>query len=1327
MKLIGLLGILLGITVAVNGAETLKFDFGPSKMPAASGWVRLSNRTIYNKKLGYGWTKEWSRGLKWPSTDPVLKGGVGGDPGVQEGTLLVDLADGVYKLTIQAGSVSSSEGRKGNCLEANGRVVIGAPGMGGWGKLSKRTVPVVVKNGQLKLRFFLSGKGGSFRLSLFSLVIDPVEGPEADRIKKQWDNAGARGKVEQKEVTLNGKVYTELGRIAFSKPGAWAKSFARSGYIAFTRPNPGEILNYTVPGVNDVIKNLSGFASPGERQPYHFGIYAMKKIDGVNIKFSDFTSSDNRIDSSKIKLYTVTCHYQSLSERPGKNVKLAPELLEKKFPFDLRTGETQPVYAVVDIPADQMPGLYKGKVTVSCNGGVGRAFNVNLRVLPLKLQSPSDKDWQLCGDTDRWWQMSEEAVKREIDDIARHGITGIKTGLAPISGALIEKDGKIIGADFGRFGNYLKYARQKGINRTLSLTATNALLWSLKSWRFSGRNGGVSEIAAEGGRRFFKMRNPSEKSVSAVGMSRWCKVPANQKLEFSIRYSNTGTRTVRAELLFFDSRRRRTYKTDKVLYLRPTSGRFVSESGECMSHKNSGQFLISIRFQGKGELTIDNICLKEAGSKLNLVSNPQLLRSVERIDYNKKWPESFVDEYKAAVKANMKAVEKLGFQCFIDGTDEAGNNPRTEHQEISELKYAMEAGGKTWCNLSPELAAKTAKYLDAVCFYADLFGNEKNGLAIIDRWKKAGKEVYFYAAGAYPGQDFGMMPNRYNVGFFFWKSGCDGTAIWTFMRPCGEAFNDFDADFRDHCIVYPPRKEGGDAVPTIVWEGIGEGRRDFNYLYTLEQAVETAKREGRDADSRKGKLILDFIRTAVPWYDEFAPESFDNSAANSLRWLAAWGTMEISGKSLKGHTDAGKTGGTSIKINPAKSENGGEVVTLCPAVSSKPALDGKLDDPAWKKAVVIKDFVYYMNKHVKASEPTEVYLMHDRDNLYLGFKCFSNNMSKLKTSQRGKDGNVFADDSIEMFFNNTNDKAGFYQLCFNASGSQFDLKGYGSRNLGQNTFMVNYGKKKMRDSKWDGDWQVKTSRFTDRWEAEVVIPFKTIGRDSDIWGMFFGRNNRAANETTANRGIGFFDQPNLYPAVAFAGTTDGSGELVKWNFGKLYAGPASAGIDIRGLNNAEVRIEVIGKDSKERTYSVDVKRVSNKINYELLGGDRKMTVQVSVHGKTLLKYIIPLDIPAPLKLKASRQVFFGDASNARVKVVTALSSELASKATIRLKLLSENRTVASASYKAAKGNAFLSIPLKGLPDGFYTLTAELEYNKKTYTREQMQLMLVPGY
>ena len=1329
MKLFGLAFILSLIAGIAPGGESLKLDFGPTKMPPAPGWTRLDSRTLYNKKLGYGWVSEWSRPITWTSPDELTRGSVGGDPGVREGILLADLPDGAYKLTLQAGSASPTEGRMGNCLEANGRIVIGAPGMGGWGKVEKRTVPVVVENGQLKLRFFVCDTKSAYRLNLFSLEIVPVEpGPDADQIIKRWKEEKGKADAESRKIILNGKEFTELGYTVYEKPGNWIQPYLSAGAIVFSRPNPGEILNYTVPAPDDVMKSVSGFGCAGERQPFHFGLYALNNLKDVDVKFSDLRDGEKRIGAGNIKLHTVTCHYQSTSEVVGKNVRLAPELLEKNFPFALAGNSTQPLYAVVEIPAGQSPGHYRGEASIVSGGTRIASFGIQLRVLPFALLSPPDKDWQLFADADRWWQMPGKEIENEMDDMAKHGITGLKIGVVPEIGALIEKDGKITGASFGNLEKYLKYARSRGIDKTLSLASTNTLIWSLRTWSFSGKNGGSGEVVAEGNEHLFQMKNPADNSLSEASMRRWGKVPADRKLNFSIRYRNTGSAPAKAELLFFDRERRRTCETDKVLYLPPTGSAFAEKSAECASHKNASQFLVGVKFSGKGELTVADMGLKETGSELNLISNPQLLRDLKQVDFLKEWPAHFVEVYEEAVKANVAAAEKLGFECYIDGTDEAGNDPKTEKKEISELKYAKLGGGKTWCNLSPALAEKSAEYLDAVCFYSSLFGNEKQGRDMIEKFRRQGKKIYYISAGTYEGQDFGIMPNRYNVGFFFWKSSCDGTAIWTFMRPSGNPFDDLDARYRDHCLVYPPRKEGGEPVPTIAWEGIGEGRRDFNYMYTLEQAVGKAEKDGRASHAEKGKRILDFIRQAVPWCDGFDSESFDNSAANSLRWLAAWGIMEVNGPGDEKTGISAEKAKTVITLKTSKPMKTPKQLTWCPVTDKAPVPDGKLDDAVWKNAGLVKDFAYYMNPRVKAEEPTEVYMMHDRENLYLGFRCFTKNRNGLKSEKRPHDGNVFADDSIEMFFNNSNDKNSFYQLCFNASGSKFDQEAYGSRNLGQNAFMINYDKKQVRNPGWNGEWQVAAVRYPDRWEAEVVIPFKTLERRSDVWGMVFGRNNRAAGETTSSKAIGFFDQPEFYPEVAFAGFRGSEGKVTMWRPEDFYAGPNLNIMETEGANVDNIEVRITGRNSKVRTCRAkNMGKGKFALEYELTPEDKALQVALSGPEKDLLNYFFPLDIPAPLKLKTGRQVFFGDVSTASAKVILNLSPELARKGRIRLRLEKDGQVAATANYKAEEGNAMLEIPLKGLPDGFYTLNAEFEYNSRIYSRDQLSLMLAPGY
>ena len=60
-----------------------------------------------------------------------------------------------------------------------------------------------------------------------------------------------------------------------------------------------------------------------------------------------------------------------------------------------------------------------------------------------------------------------------------------------------------------------------------------------------------------------------------------------------------------------------------------------------------------------------------------------------------------------------------------------------------------------------------------------------------------------------------------------------------------------------------------------------------------------------------------------------------------------------------------------------------------PKFTAAPAIDGKLDDEAWKTAAVFNDFIQVgPGNNVAPSRPTEAYMRYDEKHLYIAFKCW---------------------------------------------------------------------------------------------------------------------------------------------------------------------------------------------------------------------------------------------------------------------------------------------------------------------------------------------------
>ncbi|HEY7680846.1 MAG TPA: carbohydrate binding family 9 domain-containing protein, partial [Terriglobia bacterium] len=63
---------------------------------------------------------------------------------------------------------------------------------------------------------------------------------------------------------------------------------------------------------------------------------------------------------------------------------------------------------------------------------------------------------------------------------------------------------------------------------------------------------------------------------------------------------------------------------------------------------------------------------------------------------------------------------------------------------------------------------------------------------------------------------------------------------------------------------------------------------------------------------------------------------------------------------------------------------------------SKITIDGELDEPAWQSAQPAKDFIQRdPNTGEPASEPTEVRILYDRQNLYIGVYCHDSSPERI--------------------------------------------------------------------------------------------------------------------------------------------------------------------------------------------------------------------------------------------------------------------------------------------------------------------------------------------
>jgi hypothetical protein len=170
-------------------------------------------------------------------------------------------------------------------------------------------------------------------------------------------------------------------------------------------------------------------------------------------------------------------------------------------------------------------------------------------------------------------------------------------------------------------------------------------------------------------------------------------------------------------------------------------------------------------------------------------------------------------------------------------------------------------------------------------------------------------------------------------------------------------------------------------------------------------------------------------------------------------------------------------------------------------------LDGRLDEPAWSRAVPATDFIQQDPDNGKpATEQTEVRILFSKDSLYMGVTCFDSEPEKWLGYQRRRDEFLQADDRFMWNIDTYNNQQSGYFFEMNPSGLMGDaLRGAGFQNR-----------------QWDGIWNAKARRSEIGWTLEIEIPFRTLNFDpaAEFWGINFQRSVKRKNEESLWMGWG---------------------------------------------------------------------------------------------------------------------------------------------------------------------------------------------------------------
>ncbi len=216
---------------------------------------------------------------------------------------------------------------------------------------------------------------------------------------------------------------------------------------------------------------------------------------------------------------------------------------------------------------------------------------------------------------------------------------------------------------------------------------------------------------------------------------------------------------------------------------------------------------------------------------------------------------------------------------------------------------------------------------------------------------------------------------------------------------------------------------------------------------------------------------------------------------------------------------------TGYKPNPldataAKSETAPIQPLTIPEIAGAPLMNGTLDDPLWNKAASFELMIpgNLPGRRVTPKEPTNALICHDANTLYIGIRCADSDVKTIRTNAKADDnGDIAADDSVEVFISKTLGDKAFYRLVVNSAGARLDTKG--------------------DDISWSADWTARVAQGDGCWTVAMAIPLSALEltpATGGVWGVNLCRGNPRTQEYSCSgpvtrSGMYFHQAANFTP------------------------------------------------------------------------------------------------------------------------------------------------------------------------------------------------------
>ena len=180
----------------------------------------------------------------------------------------------------------------------------------------------------------------------------------------------------------------------------------------------------------------------------------------------------------------------------------------------------------------------------------------------------------------------------------------------------------------------------------------------------------------------------------------------------------------------------------------------------------------------------------------------------------------------------------------------------------------------------------------------------------------------------------------------------------------------------------------------------------------------------------------------------------------------------------------------------------GDVTVRAVRLDEPLSLDGALDEAVYQRVRPASGFIQIEPRAGElATDQTEVWVMFDDDNVYVGVRAWDTDIEIIGTEMRRDNTSTWnGNDMVAFAFDTFLDRRNSVAFIVNAIGGRMD---------GQ---VAN-------ESQWNGDWnpvwESAVGRFNGGWTMEAAVPFKSLRYgpgEQQTWGINILRPSRTINE-----------------------------------------------------------------------------------------------------------------------------------------------------------------------------------------------------------------------